>query len=177
MSRLLLGMGLILWLAVLAGGVYAIWFYAEQHSLSVGALEADVMLGSSTTQGISRLSVPKAKHAFGRGNAVFVDARSAHAYEAGHIPSALHVPSHTSTDSLRRMLASRPANIQIITYCSGGGCRSSYTLAKRLVKESIRDDVYVLTGGWPAWQQAGFPGRHGREDKSVKLTLTGDHLL
>ena len=157
MSRLLLRMGLILWLAVLAGGVYAIWFYAERHSLSVDALEADVTLGSSTTQGIHRLAVAEAKQAFDRGDAVFVDARSAYSYEAGHIPDALHVPSHASTDSLRRMLAPRPANIQIITYCSGGGCRSSYTLAKRLVKESIRDEVYVLAGGWPAWQQAGFP--------------------
>lgn len=157
MSRLLLRMGLILWLAVLAGGVYAIWFYAERPSLSVDALEADVTLGSSTTQGIHRLVVAEAKQAFDRGDAVFVDARSAYSYEAGHIPGALHLPSHASADSLRQVLASYPADARVITYCSGGGCWSSYTLAKRLVKESIRDDAYVLTGGWPAWQQAGFP--------------------
>lgn len=156
MSRLLLRMGLTLWLAVLAGGVYAIWFYAEQHSLSVDALEADVMLGSSTTQGIQRLAMAEAKQAFDRGDAVFVDTRSAYSYEAGHIPGALHLPSYASADSLRQILASYPADTRVVTYCSGGGCRSSYTLAKRLVKESIRDAVYVLTGGWPAWQQAGF---------------------
>jgi hypothetical protein len=79
-------MGLILWFAGLAGGVCAIWFYAEQHFLSVDALEADITLGSSTTQGIQRLAMAEAKQAFDRGDAVFVDTRSAYSYEAGHIP-------------------------------------------------------------------------------------------
>ncbi len=157
MSRLLIRMGLILSLAVLAGGVYAIWFYTVQPALSLDVLEANTTLSSSAMQGIHRLSATEAKQAFDRGDAVFVDARSAHSYEAGHIPGALRVPSHASTNSLRQMLAAYPANVQVITYCSGGGCRSSYALAKRLVKESIRDDGYVLTGGWPAWQAAGFP--------------------
>ncbi len=157
MSHFLPRMGLILWLAGLAGGMCVIWFYAEQHFLPVDALEADVMLDPSAMQDIHRLAVAEAKQAFDRGNAVFVDVRSAYSYEASHIPGALHLPSHASADSLRRTLASYPADTRVITYCSGGGCRSSYTLAKRLVKESIRDDAYVLTGGWPAWQQAGFP--------------------
>ena len=36
-------------------------------------------------------------------------------------------------------------------------------LAKRLVGESVCDEVYVLTGGWPAWQSAGFPVAEGEE--------------
>ncbi len=153
MSRLLLRMGLILWLVVLAGSAWVIWFYTKQFSIA--ELEADVTLGAM--QGVHRLAVPVAKQAFDQGDVVFVDARSTHAYEDGHIPRALHLPSHASADSLRQTLASYPADTRVITYCSGGGCRSSYTLAKRLVKESIRSEVYVLTGGWPAWQAARFP--------------------
>lgn len=163
MSRFLPRMVLILWLAVLASGVYAIWFYAEWHSLSVDALETDTTLDSSTTRDIHRLVVAEAKQAFDRGDAVFVDARPVYAYEAGHIPGALLLPPQATTDRLRRILASRPANSRIIAYCSGEGCRSSYTLAKRLVKESIRSDVYVLAGGWPAWQAGGFPIATGSE--------------
>ena len=155
MSRLLLRMGLILWLVVLVGGVWVIGFYTKQFSLT--ALEADVTLGASTVQGVHRLAVPVAKQAFDQGDAVFVDARSTSAYEDGHIPRALHLPPHASADSSRQTLASYPADTRVVTYCSGGGCRGSYTLAKRLVKESIRSEVYVLTGGWPAWQAAGFP--------------------
>ncbi len=154
--RLLIWAGLILF-AVLVGGVYAIWFYDEQHSLWVDVLGNDVIFGSSTMQGIHRLAVPAAKQALDQGNAVFVDVRSAYAYEAGHIPGALHLPLQTGTDRLRRELATHPTDIRIITYCSGGGCRSSYTLAKRLVKELIRSEIYVMTGGWPAWRAAGFP--------------------
>jgi len=152
-------MGLILWLAVLAGGVYTIWFYAERHSLSADELEAAVPLGSS----IRRLAVAEAKQAFDHGDAVFVDVRSAFSYEAGHIPGALHLPSHASTAHVREVLASYPADSRVVTYCSGGGCQSSYTLAKRLGKESLRSEVYVLTGGWPAWQAAGFPIAEGEE--------------
>ncbi len=163
MKRLLLRAGLILWLATLAGGASAIWFYSERYSPSVDALAADVILATGEEPANHRLDLTAAKQAFDQGNAVFVDARSAPAYEAGHIPGALHLPAHASTARLRQALASYPADTRLITYCAGSGCRSSYTLAKRLVEESVRAEVHVLTGGWPAWQAAGFPVAVGGE--------------
>ncbi len=140
--------GLVLWAGVLAGSVYALWSYADR-------LLSGVPLGGFEDAAVHRLNPLEAKRSFDRGAAVFVDVRSAFAYEAGHILGALHLPSHVSTAHLREVLASYPADIRVITYCSGGGCQSSRTLAKRLVEESVRDEVYVLTGGWPAWQAAG----------------------
>lgn len=160
MKQRLLTAGIILWFGVLAGSVYALWSYADR---SPSVLLADVPLGGFEGSAIYRLNPTEAKQNFDRGDAVFVDVRSAFAYTAGHIPGALHLPSHTSTAHLHEVLASYPADTRVITYCSGGGCQSSSTLAKRLVEESVRDEVYVLTGGWPVWQAAGFPVAVGEE--------------
>ena len=172
MKQRLFVTGIILWGGVLAGSVYALWSYADRHSppvlfadATLGGVEefADMPLGDFESSAIYRLNLTEAKRAFDRGDAVLVDVRSAFAYEAGHIPGALHLPSHVSTAHLREVLASYPADSRVIAYCSGSGCQSSSTLAKRLVEESVRDEVYVLTGGWPAWQAAGFPVAVGEE--------------
>ena len=172
MKQRLFTAGIILWIGVLAGGGYALWSYADRHSppvlfadATLGDVEefADMPLGDFESSAIHRLNLTEVKQAFDRGDAVFVDARSAFAYEAGHIPGALHLPSHVSAARLREMLASYPSDSRVIAYCSGSGCQSSSTLAKRLVEESVRDEVYVLTGGWPTWQAAGFPVAVGEE--------------
>ena len=163
MKQRLFAAGIILWMGVLGGGGYALWSYADRQTPSVGTLFADVPFGGFGDAAIHRLNPTEAKQDFDRGDAIFVDVRSAFAYEAGHIPGALHLPSRASMAQLRRALASYSANTRVIAYCSGGGCQSSSTLAKRLVEESVRDEVYVLTGGWPAWQAAGFPVAEGEE--------------
>ena len=164
--------GIILWIGVLAGGGYALWSYADRHSppvlfadATLGGVEefANMPLGDFEDAVVHRLNLTEVKQAFDRGDAVFVDARSAFDYEAGHIPGALHLSSHASAARLREVLASYPADSRVIAYCSGSGCQSSSALAKRLVEESVRDEVYVLTGGWPAWQAAGFPVAEGEE--------------
>jgi len=161
MKQRLFVTGLVLWVGVLAGSGYALWSYSDRHSSLV--LFDDAPLGGFEDSAVHRLDLAEAKQAFDHGDAVFVDVRSAFSYEAGHIPGALHLPSHASTAHVREVLASYPADSRVVTYCSGGGCQSSYTLAKRLVEESVCDEVYVLTGGWPAWQAASFPVAEGEE--------------
>ncbi|MCY3788500.1 MAG: rhodanese-like domain-containing protein [Gemmatimonadetes bacterium] len=172
MKQRLFVTGIILWGGMLGGSMYALWSYADRHSppvlfadATLGDVEefADMPLGDFESSAIHRLNTTEAKQDFDRGDAIFLDVRSAFAYEAGHIPGALHLPSHVSTAHLREVLASYPADSRVIAYCSGSGCHSSSTLAKRLVEESVRDEIYVLTGGWPAWQAAGFPVAVGEE--------------
>lgn len=166
MKQRLFTAGIILWAGLLVGGGYALWSYADRRSPSESTLLADMPLGGTEDSAIHRLNLREAKQDFDRGDSIFVDVRSAFAYEAGHIPGALHLPSHASTAHLREVLASYPAGSRVITYCSGSGCQSSSKLAKRLVEESVLDEVYVLTGGWPAWQAAGFPVAVGEEADS-----------
>ena len=128
MKRRLFVTGIILWGGVLTGSVYALWSYADRHSppvlladATLGGVEefADMPLGDFESSAIHRLNPTEAKRDFDRGDAVFVDVRSAFAYEAGHIPGALHLPSHVSAARLREMLASYSANSRVITYLFG----------------------------------------------------------
>ena len=99
MKQRLFTAGIILWIGVLAGSVYALWSYADRHSppvlfadATLGGVEefANMPLGGFEDAAVHRLNLTEVKQAFDRGDAVFVDARSAFAYEAGHIPGALH---------------------------------------------------------------------------------------
>lgn len=93
-------------------------------------------------------------------SAVFVDCRSRQEYQAGHIASALSVPSDQESipDPIARLLA--VARV-IVTYCDAhSGCESSHRLAARL-GELGYDDVRILKDGMPGWLQRGFPAESG----------------
>lgn len=91
---------------------------------------------------------------------VFVDARPAGAFEAGHVAGALHVPMDDGTVSDAHLAMLR-APRTIITYCdTGDGCARSATLAGLLTAAGLRD-VRVLQGGLPGWNAHGFAAEAG----------------
>ena len=44
-----------------------------------------------------------------------------------------------------------------IIYCSGGECSLSIDLADYLYNEKLFDKLLIFEGGWPEWQDAGYP--------------------
>lgn len=170
MRQRILGAGIVLCLAALGGLLFTIWSFAERWvgsaeppDVTIGAFKEQAYQASRGRQAVNGLALTEAKRAFDRGAAVFVDARSAFAYKAGHIPGALRLSAQSSTSGLRRALASYPADTRIIAYCAGSSCQSSHALARRLVQELGYQKVEVLEGGWPAWRKAGFPVATGAD--------------
>lgn len=101
-----------------------------------------------------------ARALIGDPGAVFVDCRSRQEYQAGHIASALSVPSDQESipDPIARMLAAARV---IVTYCDAhSGCESSHRLAARLGELGYHD-VRILKDGMPGWIQRGFPAESG----------------
>ena len=47
------------------------------------------------------------------------------------------------------------ASFDVVVYCSGFGCEASHLVARRLKERGI--PAVVLSEGWPAWQEAGYP--------------------
>lgn len=91
---------------------------------------------------------------------LFVDARSAQDFEAGHIAGALHVPMDSGTVSDQQLAPLRGART-IITYCdTHGGCTRSVTLAGLLVASGLHD-VRVLQDGIVGWNARSFPAEAG----------------
>jgi rhodanese-related sulfurtransferase len=88
--------------------------------------------------------------------ALFVDARSAQEYAEGHIPGAVNLPFDDvfKKPELAKSIANggRP----IVTYCGGGDCELSKSLAFALIEAGQRK-VLVFLGGLPGWKDAGNP--------------------
>ncbi|MDV3467322.1 rhodanese-like domain-containing protein [Stenotrophomonas sp. C3(2023)] len=91
------------------------------------------------------------------GDAVLVDLSASGEYEKGHIVGSRNVqPSQFSpTHKLVANAQKRP----VVLVCRNGN--ASETAAKALKKAGF-EQVYVLEGGIPAWQQAEMPLVKGR---------------
>ena len=91
--------------------------------------------------------------------ALLIDARSAAAYQRGHIPGALWLgdsPEGGGTVAVARVW--RPG-MRLVVYCDSPRCDAAQTAARRLRRELGLDDVVVLKGGWSAWSAAHRQGR------------------
>lgn len=82
---------------------------------------------------------------------VLIDTRSPAAWEQGHIPGAVHLPSNE--------IAARAAELidlgtVVVTYCWGPGCNGSTRAALELARLGYR--VKEMIGGYEYWVREGF---------------------
>ena len=82
---------------------------------------------------------------------LWVDARSAVAYDRAHIPGAIKLSPGSWDDEVAAMVAAWSPGKHVVVYCDGHGCNASREVAHRLRTELGLQDVHVLTGGWDAW--------------------------
>jgi rhodanese-related sulfurtransferase len=84
---------------------------------------------------------------------VWVDARDAAAFGAGNIPGAVRLTDDAWEQLLPGFVGSWRPGQSVVVYCDSRRCDASRSVAARLAREFAINDVYVLTGGWEAWQQ------------------------
>jgi rhodanese-related sulfurtransferase len=94
------------------------------------------------------------------GAALFIDARGADEYAAGHIAGAVSVPFDEAFKDPKLVSAVDARGKPIIVYCSGGDCEASKNLAYSLLGAG-KKKVLVFTDGMPAWESAGYPVTKG----------------
>ena len=93
------------------------------------------------------------------GKFVLIDSRSQAAWDQGHIPGAVHLPTAQIPSRAAELLD--PA-VPVVTYCWGPGCNGAtraalaFALAGYAVKEMI--------GGVEYWVREGFPLRTPQGD-------------
>jgi rhodanese-related sulfurtransferase len=88
--------------------------------------------------------------------ALFVDARSSEEYAAGHIPGAVNLPFDDVFGKPELAKSIDPKGRPIVTYCGGGDCELSKSLAFALIEAGQRK-VLVFVAGLPGWKDAGNP--------------------
>ncbi len=92
------------------------------------------------------------KVALERGERITViDARSADAYAAGHIPGAINIPHRTMNEETT---AAVDRASTVVTYCDGIGCNASTKGALNMTKLGFR--VKELIGGLDWWKRDGY---------------------
>lgn len=90
--------------------------------------------------------------------ALVLDARPSLFYRTGHIPGALRLSAASFEQdyaSLQPRLE-QAKELPVIVYCSGENCEDSELVTKALARMGF-GRLYILSGGWKAWQSAGLP--------------------
>ena len=121
-------------------------------------LRANAFIAPGET--LREIPAAEAKKLLDRG-ALFLDARPVPNYEMGHIPGALPLPEEEFEPYFARVEDRLRSTFDIVVYCSGYGCEASHNVARELRRRGVA--AAVLSEGWPAWTDAGYPTREGRE--------------
>lgn len=87
---------------------------------------------------------------------VIIDARSAEAYAAEHIPCAISLP-HRAMNAATTLGFDRGA--LYVTYCDGIGCNASTKGALNMARLGFT--VKELMGGLDWWKRDGYPTEQG----------------
>jgi rhodanese-related sulfurtransferase len=88
------------------------------------------------------------------GALVLVDARGSGAYDKGHIPGALLLSEPGWDRGFPAVIRTWRPGDRIVVYCDRELCDASQSVAQRLRREMGIEEVYVLKGGWSAWNAA-----------------------
>lgn len=89
-----------------------------------------------------------------RGAVLWIDARPRAEFARGHVAGAISLNEDEWESRIADVLQLWEPGRRVIVYCSETGCHASHRVAERLRRDYRLDDVWVLHGGWAAWQKA-----------------------
>lgn len=85
---------------------------------------------------------------------LWIDARPRSEFEAGHIPGALLLNEQEADNLLFEYFEKLQDNDKpIIIYCDSADCQASQKIKQYLLERLPLTNLYILKGGWEAWQQ------------------------
>jgi rhodanese-related sulfurtransferase len=123
----------------------------------LAALLAALLAGCGTKPG-ALVGPETAYRMVQRGDALFLDVRSADEYEEAHIADAISLPFYDITDAELTRIAAMGRTV--ITYCSCPAEETSIAAASEFIQAGF-DNVAVLKGGIQDWAVEGYPVRAG----------------
>jgi rhodanese-related sulfurtransferase len=81
----------------------------------------------------------------------WIDARTRSKYERTHIPGAILLNEDEWDKLVGPFLDAWDPDKKMVVYCDGGTCHASQAVAERIRNELQLGNVFVLKGGWDAW--------------------------
>ena len=132
MPRVLREIAAVLLLALIPAGATALW-----HPRRPAWQSDEVSVAAASAWGSQVL---------------WVDARPDADFQRAHIPGAVSLNEDRWDELLPGLLDHWRTTQKIVVYCSSLSCQLSHDVARRLRDEVNLPNVYVLQGGWEAWQ-------------------------
>ena len=83
---------------------------------------------------------------------VLVDSRGQAAWDQGHVPDALHLPTPYIADRATGLI---PRDVLVVTYCWGPACNGATRAALEFARLGYR--VKEMIGGYEYWVREGLP--------------------
>ncbi|MCP2326826.1 rhodanese-related sulfurtransferase [Hamadaea flava] len=107
------------------------------------------------------------------GTFVLVDSRSIDAWEQGHIPGAVHLPTAAIATEAAGLI---DRDKVVVTYCWGPGCNGATRAALAFARLGYR--VKEMIGGYEYWVREGFDtesllGKRSNEIDPLTAPVTG----
>jgi rhodanese-related sulfurtransferase len=106
-------------------------------------------------QGIKTINLAQAYDLFGKGQALFIDARPSNEYAELHVPKALNITPEMLENSAEKV-AGLAKDQEIVVYCSQVSCDLALRVAENLQTLGF-SRTQVFMGGFRAWDEAGYP--------------------
>ena len=112
-------------------------------------------------QGVKTLDLAQAYQIWQKRQALFVDARKAEEFQELHVQEAVNVPPESWAELSSSELMKMDKGRELVVYCSQESCDDALKLSKKL-KAAGFTRVMAFTGGFRAWDEAGYPADTGR---------------
>lgn len=81
---------------------------------------------------------------------VFIDARIARDYEAGHLEGSISVPVDANDVERRKATDHISKDARIVLYCQSAKCKFAETVAVKLMDDGF-SNISIFRGGWAEW--------------------------
>ncbi|MFC1677269.1 rhodanese-like domain-containing protein [Planctomycetota bacterium] len=85
-------------------------------------------------------------------NTVFIDARYARDFKAGHIEGAINVPVDANDSQRLEIMANIAKDSRIVIYCQSAGCPFAEKVTKKLMTDGF-SNISIFKGGWKQWKE------------------------
>lgn len=107
----------------------------------------------TTKADVPRMTVAELRALMDKGEAVAIDVRGTVPWELGHIKGAVWMP----LGLIEKRASELPQDKTLVAYCTCKAEELSLDAAMQLAQKHGFERVAVLTGGYPAWKDAGLP--------------------
>lgn len=132
--------------ALLCGILY---HFANDEGLLANANATELIQRAHVANFIPKIDERKV-HKLLDSDTVFIDARLARDYKAGHLDGAISVPVDANDLELQKVTAKISKDSRIVIYCQSARCKYAEKVATKLQNNGY-SNISIFKGGWAEW--------------------------